>query len=255
MSEKRWYVYTLCRPDGSPFYVGKGSGQRVYCHAAEARRGHNCHKCNIIRKIWAQGERIQYRIALRTEDETTAFEHERELIASYGRANLANLSDGGEGGSTGSIRTAEQRQRYSRAMKGRVFSPEHLAKLRAMHQNRSPETGARISAAKKGKPRSPEASAKIAAKLKVWHRTPEGRASQSQRASKPRGPMSAAHKAAVSAAKAKTYPGFIAPDGTVYRDVVNLPTFCNEHGLSRTKMWAVAQGIQQHHHGWTALRD
>src|SRR5690349_1278384 len=55
----RFYVYILSRPDGRPFYVGKGSGRRIFDHDSEARSGHQCHKCNVIRKIWQQGGQVQ----------------------------------------------------------------------------------------------------------------------------------------------------------------------------------------------------
>lgn len=50
----RWYTYVLCRPDGTPFYVGKGSGRRVLDHELEALRQSlapksNPLKCNVIR--------------------------------------------------------------------------------------------------------------------------------------------------------------------------------------------------------------
>lgn len=50
-----FYVYLLCRPDGHPFYVGKGTNKRALEHEAEARRNHpigetNPFKCNVIRK-------------------------------------------------------------------------------------------------------------------------------------------------------------------------------------------------------------
>ncbi|MCE3519447.1 hypothetical protein LXJ58_32360, partial [Escherichia coli] len=52
----QYYVYLLCRPDGRPFYVGKGINKRALEHEAEARRNHpigesNPFKCNVIRKI------------------------------------------------------------------------------------------------------------------------------------------------------------------------------------------------------------
>jgi hypothetical protein len=46
------YVYVLCRPDRTPFYVGKGVHRRVFAHEAEARQNHpigesNPFKCNV----------------------------------------------------------------------------------------------------------------------------------------------------------------------------------------------------------------
>lgn len=94
----RFYVYILCRPNGKPFYVGKGSGRRVFDHDSEARSGHQCHKCNIIRKIWRQGGEVQRYTVFTTDDQDEAYAYEQDLIAQYGRKNLANGTDGGEGG-------------------------------------------------------------------------------------------------------------------------------------------------------------
>ena len=43
-----YYVYTLAYPDGTVFYVGKGSGNRIQHHEQEALRGHDCPKCDLI---------------------------------------------------------------------------------------------------------------------------------------------------------------------------------------------------------------
>lgn len=95
--EPTFYVYVLVRPDGRPFYVGKGKGRRVEVHEREARSGHRCRKCNIIRKIWRSGGEVQRYIVFRTDDEQEAFIMEREYIALHGRKNLCNLTDGGDG--------------------------------------------------------------------------------------------------------------------------------------------------------------
>jgi hypothetical protein len=47
----RYYVYVLHRPDGHPFYVGKGVEQRVLEHEAEARNTTRLtHKLNVIKR-------------------------------------------------------------------------------------------------------------------------------------------------------------------------------------------------------------
>lgn len=95
-----FYVYALARPvkrDWRIFYVGKGSKRRVFDHENEARKGHKCHKCNIIRKVLREGDEIQRYILLTTGDEQEAFDYEREMIALHGRENLCNLTDGGDG--------------------------------------------------------------------------------------------------------------------------------------------------------------
>lgn len=94
----RFFVYTLSRSNGRVFYVGKGTQlKRMNEHENEARRGRDSHKCRIIRKIWAAGQDVIKEIVFWTDDEQSAFAKEAELIAIYGKKNLANHTDGGEG--------------------------------------------------------------------------------------------------------------------------------------------------------------
>ena len=102
---KRHYVYVLCRSNGTPFYVGKGVGNRCVQHEAEARNTDKLsHKLNVIRAIVRRGERVQYCIESTFETETEAHTRERYLIALFGRHDqkrgpLTNQTDGGEGAS------------------------------------------------------------------------------------------------------------------------------------------------------------
>jgi group I intron endonuclease len=50
---------------------------------------------------------------------------------------------------------------------------------------------------------------------------------------------------------AKTYIGFVAPDGCPAGPITNLAAFCREHGLDATHMVAVARGRLYSHRGWT----
>ena len=106
------YVYVLCRPDQTPFYVGKGVNRRVLAHEAEARQNHsigetNPFKCNVIRKILRQGSTILYAIdsVFSREREQASLEREAILIARIGRLHeggtLTNLA-GGVGRAAGS---------------------------------------------------------------------------------------------------------------------------------------------------------
>lgn len=107
----QFYVYMLCKPEGVPFYVGKGTNRRVLAHEAEAYQNHpmgesNPFKCNVIRKLTRTGQRILYRIdsVYRPENEQECLEREAVLIRDIGRLHeggpLTNLASGG-GNATG----------------------------------------------------------------------------------------------------------------------------------------------------------
>ena len=97
------YVYVLRRPDGRPFYVGKGIGSRVFHHENEARhpnnRHSNAHKLNVIRSIWRAGGAPTYEIDFVTDDPATAYDRETALITHFGRLHeggpLTNRAAGG----------------------------------------------------------------------------------------------------------------------------------------------------------------
>lgn len=97
------YVYILRRPDGRPFYVGKGFGPRVFQHENEARhpnnRLSNAYKLNVIRSIWQSGLKPTYEIDLVTASPDEAYAREAALIRLYRRLHeggpLTNLAAGG----------------------------------------------------------------------------------------------------------------------------------------------------------------
>lgn len=92
---KRFYVYTLCHPDGTPFYVGKGTSSRLFHHIQEAFRNTcDCRKCGVIRQIWASGEDVQHNIVSEFDDEDETYAAESALITEIGRGNLVNLTEG-----------------------------------------------------------------------------------------------------------------------------------------------------------------
>lgn len=132
--KQRYYVYVLARPDGRLFYVGKGQGDRVFDHDAIAKKGHRCHKCNVIRKIRRSGKQVQHYIVFTTDDEQEALDYEMTMIAMFGRDMLTNQSDGGEGMRNP---TAEYRAKHSRAGKARWKDPAFRAKMDAIMQQRN----------------------------------------------------------------------------------------------------------------------
>ena len=110
------YVYVLCRSDGTPFYVGKGVGNRCLQHEAEARNTERLtDKLNVIHAMARSNEIVQYCIESAFETEAEAHGRERYLIAVFGRHDqrkgpLTNQTDGGEGASNPSEESRERRR-------------------------------------------------------------------------------------------------------------------------------------------------
>ena len=101
-----FYVYSLVdSTTGIPFYIGKGKGNRLYCHEDAVRRGKllkNKHLYNKILKLVSNEVPITYTKLLSNVTEPVAFLEEINQIATIGRADagtgpLCNLTDGGEG--------------------------------------------------------------------------------------------------------------------------------------------------------------
>jgi hypothetical protein len=98
-----YYIYALLRPDGRPFYIGKGLGPRVFQHENEARHPNsfrsNAHKLNVIRSIWRSDSQVEYAILSASSDEADIYEEETIYIEKYKRIHeggtLTNLAAGG----------------------------------------------------------------------------------------------------------------------------------------------------------------
>lgn len=125
----QFYVYILARPNGDPFYVGKGQGYRIHVHETEARSGHKCHKCNIIRKIWKDGGEVQRYTVLTTDDEQEALTKERELISLLGWETLCNVSSGGDPATA--VYTEEYREKRRKIQLAKHQDPDFRAKYEA----------------------------------------------------------------------------------------------------------------------------
>lgn len=197
----KFYVYLMYRPDGRPFYVGKGQRERIAAHEKYTRWGWRDIRFSIIRKIWNAGEHVRYRIASFHAEEADAFAAEMRLIAWIGRLKhggpLVNHTDGGEGPSGFiQVATPETRAKLSAAMKGKPKSPEHVAKVVAANKGRkrSPELSVRLSAILK----SPEINARMIAGRAGYRMADETKAKL--REAKLGRPLSDDHRAKIGAA-------------------------------------------------------
>jgi len=123
-STRRFYVYKLIDPTmNQPFYVGKGTGDRMYQHVwyhdrlYETTTHNNQLLKNKIRKVLRTAGKVHIqRYVCRSEQQ--AFDIEKALIRRYGRRDnktgiLCNMTDGGEGVS-GHIRSEQWREQSRR---------------------------------------------------------------------------------------------------------------------------------------------
>ena len=167
---KQFYAYIHAKPDGTPFYIGKGNGRRLNMFHKR-----NQHHKNVVAKYDKRNILIG---KLDCSDESTAFDLEMGLIKCLRRSGVAlvNLTDGGHGPS-GLIVTPEQRAKISATLTGRKGSPHtdaSKAKISVANKGRkrTPEEIQKMSiAAKNKKPLSDETRAKLSAAAYVfWER-------------------------------------------------------------------------------------
>jgi len=169
----KYYTYAYLREDGTPYYIGKGKGKRLY----QKDKWHNPPK---------DRSRIIFLKENLTEEE--AFRHEIYMINVFGRKDLGNgilynKTDGGDGAS-GCIRSEESKRKISEANKGKILSKETKRKISDASKNISEKTRIKLSVALKGKNlgkiRSNETRKKISDALKKRIITDETRKKRSE---------------------------------------------------------------------------
>jgi hypothetical protein len=146
----RYYVYSYVRKsDGTPYYIGKGTGHRAY----------NKHSNVSIPKDKSKIIFLESNLT-----ELGALAIERRMIRWWGRKDLGtgillNKTDGGEG-TSGIILSVETKEKLSRAKLGKAKSKIHKQRMSEAKLGKTigPFTAERkkkMSEAKLGKKRKP----------------------------------------------------------------------------------------------------
>jgi len=111
---KAHYTYVLRFPDGTPFYVGKGQGVRMFAHVEEAADpSRDSLKVNTIRGIWKDGGDVVHTIDRLYDQEPWI--REAELIMSIGQQKhgtgpLTNAQDYALSHSVGGVDVRKYRE-------------------------------------------------------------------------------------------------------------------------------------------------
>lgn len=154
-----FYVYLHCKPDGTPFYVGKGHGKR----ARKFSSGRNRHHKSVVQKYGADQIGV---FIFPCESEEEALQDERRHIADLRAAGyvLANVTDGGDGVS-GLRHTTTSKEKMAIAKLGKPLSEAHRLALKEasrtmshsykVGRRASDETRARMSKAQAGRKKPP----------------------------------------------------------------------------------------------------
>jgi hypothetical protein len=136
-----YYTYAYLREDRTPYYIGKGKGNRAY----KKKRG----------KINPPKDKSRIIFLKQNLTEAEAFKHEIYMIDVFGRKDLGtgilhNRTDGGEG-SSGWVPSEETRRKISEASKGNTYM---------LGKTLSEETKRKMSETRKGKTHSEETKKK-----------------------------------------------------------------------------------------------
>ncbi len=156
---ERFYTYAYLRKDKTPYYVGKGEGNRAYFK-------------NKNEKIKPPKDKLRIIILKQNLTEEEAFKHERYMIAVFGRKDLKtgilyNRTNGGDG-TSGYVATKEIRKKRSERMRGEN-NPNYgrVGKNNPNYgKSRSIEIRKKISESKIGKLQSEETKRKRSMSLK-----------------------------------------------------------------------------------------
>jgi hypothetical protein len=230
----RFYTYAYLREDRTPYYIGKGTGKRLY---------NRCKK-----DIKSPKDKTKIILLKQNITEEEAFKHEIYMISVFGRKDLGtgilyNKTNGGDGCS-GAIRTEETKQK--------------IREKRAL-QEFTDETKLKISKALKGKKRPQNVIEKIKkGRTEIKHTEQTKQIIKEKRANQiftedTRKKLSEAHIGKPKPHLCKQFQ-IINPEGKVI-DGVGIRKFCNENNLNYDNIRKILNGTQKHHKGWTVYKQ
>jgi len=128
VNPNRFYTYAYLRKDRTPYYIGKGSENRIYKKS----------------KNYFQPPKDKSRIIFLKQNltEEEAFNHEIYMIDVFGRKDLGtgilhNRTAGGEG-TSGAILSEECKEKIRQKAIGRKLSEEHKRKISDAMKGKTP---------------------------------------------------------------------------------------------------------------------
>jgi len=241
-----FYVYSYLREDYSPYYIGKGSGNR--------------YKNKKSFEIKPPKDKSRVKIIKADLTEEDAFALEKLYILIFGRKDLGtgilrNRTDGGEGSSglitseetkeklrqlnLGKITPEHIKQKISNSLKNRIIGEEHKQKLRKPKPPRTEEHKNNLSKSLKGKtawnkgkkfsPLSEEQKKRISDTMKKYRKENPQNGIRQPKLLKTR--------------------YFISPSGKKVK-VDDLPQFCLDNKLRVGNMRQVWNETRKTHLGW-----
>ena len=227
----KYYTYAYLREDKTPYYIGKGKGNRAY-----RRRD---------KGIKPPKDKSRILILKKNLTEEEAFKHEIYIIAVFGRKDLGtgilhNKTDGGDGSS------------------GWVPSEETRKKMSEAHKNPSEETRRKNSDAKKGKNNPNYGKTRSIESKRKQSEAMKGKPLSEEH----KGKMSEAHKGKTRSIESKrkqsenrlkyNYKIYSIEESKIY-ETNNLNAFCKDKMLFHSNIMNTLNGTRNQHKGFVLV--
>ena len=237
-----YYTYAYLREDKSPYYIGKGKGNRAY-----GRR---------YKGIKPPKDKTRILILKKNLTEEESFRHEVYMIAVFGRKDLGtgilhNRTDGGEGPS-GAIRSDETRKKLSELKVGEN-NPQY-------GKSRSEEHKEKISQSNKGKTRSEETRMKLTGLVRSDETRKKMSEAKKNMSDETRKKISEKNKNPSEETRRKksecnlkyNYKIYSIEESKIY-ETNNLNAFCKDNLLFRPNIMETLNGKRKQHKGFVLL--